>query len=262
MESLPDRPLPSRPIAQTVRAWLQWFGILRLAVTAAAVLAVGAGGYWLLRTPAAPVEQQLPMANRGSTDAHTSATSTSTAAGGAGGDRQTSSTAPTGATTVEPTQPSESAEILVHVAGAVVRPGVVRLRAGARATDAVAAVGGATADADLDAVNLAAALRDGDRLYVPHVGQPVPSVVAASGGVPSGASPSPPSGGAAPTGPVDLNRATVDDLDALPGVGPATAAAIVAYRDTHGPFSSVDDLLDVRGIGPAKLEAIRVLVTV
>ncbi len=259
MESLPERPLPSRPIAHTVRAWLQWFGILRLAVTAAAVLAVGAGGYWLLRTPAAPVEQRLPMANRGSADARPSATPASVAAGGAEGDPQTTSTAPTSATSAGPTEPSEPAEILVHVAGAVLRPGVVLLRAGARATDAVDAVGGATNDADLDAVNLAAPLRDGDRLYVPHVGQPVPSVVAASGGFPSVAAPP---GSAPPTGPVDLNRATVDELDALPGVGPATAAAIVAFRETHGPFSSVDDLLDVRGIGPAKLEAIRVLVTV
>ena len=64
-----------------------------------------------------------------------------------------------------------------------------------------------------------------------------------------------------PTGPIDLNRATADDLDRLPGIGPSTAQAIVDYRDQHGPFGSVDDLLDVRGIGPAKLDAIRELVT-
>jgi competence protein ComEA len=69
-------------------------------------------------------------------------------------------------------------------------------------------------------------------------------------------------GGALPAGPIDLNRATVDELDRLPGVGPATAAAIVAHRDEFGPFASVDDLLDVRGIGPAKLDAIRTLIRV
>ena len=66
----------------------------------------------------------------------------------------------------------------------------------------------------------------------------------------------------APAGPVDLNRATAEDLDSLPGVGPSTASAIIAFRDEHGPFGSVDDLLDVRGIGPAKLDAMRSLVTV
>jgi competence protein ComEA len=159
---------------------------------------------------------------------------------------------------------SVPADIVVHVAGAVVQPGVVHLPAGSRAEDALAAAGGVAADADTDALNLAAPLRDGDRLYVPHLGQPVPTVVVPSGGAAAGGGAS--GGGAAATaaaaGPVDLNRATVDQLDSLPGVGPATAAAIVAYRDEHGPFATVDDLLGVRGIGPAKLDAIRALVAV
>ena len=156
------------------------------------------------------------------------------------------------------TEPSEPAVIVVHVAGAVIRPGVVRLPSDSRAEDAVAAAGGVAGDADLDAVNLAGRLRDGDRLYVPHLGQPVPTVVTPVGGSAAGT----PGAVAAPPGPVDLNRATVEQLDALPGVGPSTAAAIVSYRDQHGPFGSVDDLLQVRGIGPAKLDAIRALVTV
>ena len=252
MESLPERPLPSRPISESVRAWLQWFGLARLVVTAVAVFAVGAGAFWLLRTPATPLEQQLPVAARGSgstttstvprsPDAARSSTATAVAAEGTGA---IASTAP--------------AFILVHVAGAVLQPGVVQLPAGARAEDAIDSAGGVAADADLDALNLATRLRDGDRLYVPHLGQPVPSVVAPSGGGGVGG----PTAGTTPAGPVNLNRASAEQLDALPGVGPSTATAIVTYRDQHGPFGSVDDLLKVRGIGPAKLDAIRALVAV
>jgi competence protein ComEA len=247
---LPERPLPSRPISHTVRAWLQWFGLARLVVTAVAVLAVGAGAFWLLRAPATAVEQQLPMASRTSTTAAGTVTTTSVVAAVA----QPGGTA-AAADTSDATVPTV---LLVHVAGAVARPGVVQLEAGARTEDAIAAAGGVAADADVDALNLAARLRDGDRLYVPHLGQPVPSVLAPTGGVDPGGSATP----SAPAGPVDLNRATVDQLDALPGVGPATAAAIVAYRDAHGPFASVDDLLKVRGIGPAKLDAMRAQVAV
>ena len=168
------------------------------------------------------------------------------------------SSPPATATTQQTTESTGPAVIVVHVAGAVVRPGVVQLPSDARVEAAVAAAGGVAADADIDAVNLAARLRDGDRLYVPHLGQPVPTVVAPVGGVAAGQ----PTATGAPSGPVNLNRATVEQLDALPGVGPSTAAAIVGYRDQHGPFSSVDDLLKVRGIGPAKLDAMRSSVTV
>ena len=131
-------------------------------------------------------------------------------------------------------------------------PGVYTLRRAGRVTDAVAAAGGATATADLDVVNLAATLHDGERIYVPVVGQLVPPVVSGDTVVES----------SAPAGPVDINTATADQLDVLPGVGPTTAAAIVAYRDQHGPFQTVDQLGEVRGIGPSKLDAIRGLVAV
>jgi competence protein ComEA len=129
---------------------------------------------------------------------------------------------------------------------------VHELASGARVVDVIAAAGGALADADPDALNLAAVVTDAARVYVPRVGEVVPAT----------APPALPSGTSAPAAPVDLNSAGVAELDDLPGVGPATAAAIVAHRDRTGPFASVDDLLDVRGIGPAKLEAIRALVTV
>jgi competence protein ComEA len=141
-------------------------------------------------------------------------------------------------------------ELIVDVVGAVRAAGVVRMPAGARVFDAIAAAGGATADADVEQLNLAARLADGARIAVPRKGETLPP----AGGVGDAIDAAP--------GPVDLNTATPDQLDVLPGVGPATAAAIVRDRDEHGPFRSVDDLARVRGIGPAKLEQLRDLVSV
>jgi competence protein ComEA len=218
---------------------VHWFGLGRLVTVALSVLAVGLGAAWVLRTPAPPTEATLPYARRTS-----SAGATSTSA----------STFPA-PTTIAVAVSTSSPGIVVDVEGAVARPGVLRLPAGARVVDAVAAAGGPRPDAQLDLVNLAAVLRDGDRLQVPSSAGT--SVVAP--GVAHGSS-----GPATTTqsGPIDLNRAQVDDLDRLPGVGPATAAAIVAYREAHGPFASVDDLAKVHGIGPAKLAALRDLVVV
>ena len=140
--------------------------------------------------------------------------------------------------------------VVVQAAGAVVRPGLYRLPPGTRVDDLVTAAGGLAADADADRINLAAPLVDGQKVYVPRVGEAVPAD-AGPGGSPS----------AAPE-PIDLNTASVAQLDALPGVGPSTAQGIVEYRSQHGRFRSVDDLLNVRGIGPAKLEQIRPLVRV
>ena len=147
-----------------------------------------------------------------------------------------------------PTTSTTSGVVVAHAAGAVVDPGVYELPAGARVSDLVDAAGGPLPDADLHQLNLAAPLAGGERVYVPRVGE----VVAAA----------PSTGGDEPAGPLDLNRATLEQLDELPGIGPATAQAIIDERDRRGGFRSVDDLLDVRGIGPAKLEGIRDLVTV
>jgi competence protein ComEA len=146
------------------------------------------------------------------------------------------------------------AAIVVHAAGAVRQPGVYRMPAGSRVVDLLDRAGGPAADIDLDRVNLAAALTDGERVFLPRVGESAP--VAAGGDGAAAA------GGPGSTSPVDLNQATVAQLDALPGIGPTTAAAIVAHRQQKGPFRSVDDLLSVRGIGAAKLDALREFVTV
>jgi competence protein ComEA len=217
-----------------VRDWVEWFGLGRLVVLAASVVAVAGGGWWLLRAPPPTTESRLPY-------------------GGAAA----SSTPPTSPAGSGAAVTSAAAEIVVHVAGAVAVPGVYRIPSTARVIDAVAAAGGLAFDAEPDALNLAALLRDGDRVYVPRHGEPVPAVVGPGSGSGSG-----PASGSASAGPVDLNRATAEELDTLPGIGPATAAAIIAHRDQHGPFASVDELADVRGIGPSKLEALRGLVTV
>ena len=141
--------------------------------------------------------------------------------------------------------------LVVHVVGEVRRPGLYRLRDGSRIADAVRRAGGALRDADLAAVNLAAPLVDGVQILVP-------GKVDASQGTAAGAADA---GGAAATRLVSLSSATLEELDALPGVGPITAQKIVDYRTEHGPFASVDDLDAVPGIGPTRIEQLRELVT-
>lgn len=198
-----------------------------------AAAALGAGGVAVaaavavvaLRGAPAPPEVGLPLAS---------------AAGGG-------TAAPAGAAgpAAQPDPPA-----YVHAAGAVAQPGVYRVQPGGRVADVVDAAGGPGPDADLDQVNLAARVADGERVYVPRRGEaPTP-------GAPGGGA------GGAGSGPVDLNTATVDQLVSLPGIGPATARAIVDHRAEQGRFTSVDQLLDVRGIGEAKLAALRPLVKV
>ena len=193
----------------------------------AAVLVVGAVAWLAFVAPGAsggaPVELSLP---RATPDAPPSSSSS-----GEG---------------VEPA--AEGGRVVVHVAGAVAAPGLYRLGAGPRVADALDAAGGPAGDADLDALNLAAKVADGERVYVPRKGEAPPPVAGAAGGG---------SGGAVTAGPIDLNTATAEQLEDLPGVGPATAEAILAYRKEKGRFRSVEELLEVRGIGEAKLASIR-----
>ena len=142
--------------------------------------------------------------------------------------------------------------LVVHVAGSVVSPGLHELTAGSRVADAIAAAGGLTPQADAARINLAAPVSDGQRVYVLAVGEQEPAVAVGGGDPVSGAT----------SGPVNLNTADAEALDSLPGIGPATAAAIIEHRGKVGAFTSVDQLLDVPGIGEAKLEALRDLVTV
>jgi competence protein ComEA len=154
---------------------------------------------------------------------------------------------------------STSPQLVVHAAGAVKQPGVYVMASGARAADVVYAAGGLSADADGDRVNLAQPVVDGSRLYIPHRGSTVPLVPPEqlSGGSLPAVGTVTGVDGAPSTVPIDLNTATVVQLDALPGVGPATAASIVEYRTKIGRFKSVNQLLDVPGIGEAKLTAMR-----
>jgi competence protein ComEA len=201
--------------------------------TAVAVAVAAVGAWWVVRVPPTPVESTISF------------TATSLAGGVA---------------VSLPTNALASVNIVVHVAGEVKNPGVYTLSNSARMIDAVLAAGGATARADLEVINLATPLMDSSQIYVPAKGaaerpvfaRPQPGV----NGVQSTQS-SPDTNGI-----VNINRASVTELDALPGVGPSTAQAIVDYRTTNGPFGSPEDLLNVKGIGPAKFDAMRKLVGV
>ncbi len=153
------------------------------------------------------------------------------------------------------------ATVWVHVAGAVIRPGLYEMPSGARAGDALAVAGGPVEGACVDAVNLARTLEDGEQVYVPSREEvdsgSVAGAAAAAGGGAAGLSP-----GASAGGLVDINRASESELVALPGVGPATAGKIVADREANGPFASPEDLMRVSGIGDKKFEALRDLITV
>jgi competence protein ComEA len=144
------------------------------------------------------------------------------------------------------------AALAVHVAGRVRRPGLRDLPAGSRVADAIEAAGGAAPGADLDRLNLARRLTDGEQVLVPARGEPLPA---------GAADPAAGAGGGAPAGPVDLNTATAEQLEALPGVGEVTAERIIAYRTRH-PFRSVADLRQVEGIGERRMELLADLVTV
>lgn len=220
------RPPPPRTWRERLEGLADATGSSPGRILVGAVLAAAgiAAALWIMRPPAAPPEASIPFAST------------------------TVSASPTSATAPEP-------EVLVvHVAGAVASPGIHRLPLGARVADAIAAAGGITSAADTTRINLAAPVADGERVYVLAAGEASPPLVA------GGASPG--AGGSATAGPVNLNTADAAALEELPGVGPATAAAILEHRGKVGAFTSVEQLLDVPGIGEAKLEALRDLVTV
>ena len=217
--------------------FIHWIGFSRILASAFGVVVMVVGVWWVVRVPPPPPEASIPFAT-------TSVVSNPIA----------SSALPT------------STNITVYVSGEVVKPGVYVLLATARVIDALQAAGGATNKADLVVVNLAAPLVDAAQVFIPRMGStprvtlPRPHaginlpIAGGSGGA----------GGSATfaAGIVDINSATLSDLDALPGVGPSTAQAIIDYRVANGPYASVDDLLNVRGIGPSKLAAMRARVRV
>jgi competence protein ComEA len=153
--------------------------------------------------------------------------------GGPGGDTELSFAAESSP------QEAGSQDLVVHVAGAVRRPGVYRLPAGSRVTDAVRRAGGFEADANRDAINLAARLSDGQQV-----------VVAGAGTAPAGSA-------VGESGPISLGTATVEQLDQIEGIGPVTAQKIIEFRDQHGGLSSIDQLDEVNGIGPSTMQSLR-----
>ncbi len=224
------------PVPHPEPARVRWRPSVRSALAGAVALALVAGAVVVRSVatqPGHPVTLPVPAPLASSPAPPSDATS-----GGAPG----------------PTGPGATAtaalEVVVDVAGEVVRPGVVRLPAGSRVVDAIEAAGGATGGADLARLNLARVLVDAEQVLVPRPGDPLPA------GPTSGSS-SASSAGAL----VDLNLADAATLDTLPGIGPVLAGRIVEHR-TQRPFGSVDELVDVPGIGTALLEQLRDLVRV
>lgn len=226
---------------------LKWFGVSRMIGSVLSVAFVGVAGWWLVQVPPPPPEANLSFA------------STTVAA---------SPTIGVSASSINTTPQI----ITVHVAGAVKNPGVYRLKYGSRINDGIVAAGGATSAANLDVINLATVLNEGEQIYVPkrgekpHVITNRPQVGGAGGAAgvsgAGGATGAGGAGGAAGAANnavpqlININLASVVELEQLPGVGPATAKAIVAHREKNGAFLKVEDLLKVRGIGPAKLSEI------
>lgn len=248
--------------AETARR--RWAVGLRVAVVAGCSLALLTGGVVVSQIASTPGEVvALDDADPDHVD-ETSALGDDGTGASAGGAAGTAGDAGSGAAPGAPAgtgtgagAAGSTATVLVHVVGQVGAPGVVEVPEGSRVVDAIEAAGGLAAGADSAAVNLARTVVDGEQIYVPVPGELPPP---AAEGPSSGGATGPGSTGV--PGLVDVNTATVEDLDTLPGIGPALAERIVTWRTENGDFSSVDQLADVSGIGPSVLGKIRDLVTV
>lgn len=220
IESRPNPPDPP-PWSGRVRmgvAGVVGVGLLGLALTAGGVILSTLGGTKVVSSD-------------------TGVTLSGQLAGGSEGE-------PEGAPTegnVQPLAATPAPSLIVHVVGAVERAGIVEVPAGSRVVDALQAAGGVTEDADTAAVNLARTLIDGEQLVIPRIGEELPTAV--TGSVAADAA-----------GKISLSLSDQATLDTLPGVGPALAERIIAWRERHGPFQAVTDVLAVSGIGPATLE--------
>jgi competence protein ComEA len=157
---------------------------------------------------------------------------------------------------------SPAPDVIVYVCGAVRTPGVVRLPAGARVTDALQLAGGPTGRAELAAVNLAAPVADGQQILVPERGAPVVASAPASSGSSGSALGVSSAGGTTPGALININTASLEELDALDGVGPSTAQKIIDYRTENGGFKTIEDIKEVSGIGDAKFAAMKDQITV
>lgn len=228
---------PSSPSSSlsSLEAWRERLDLLvtspaqpgRWYVIAVVSVVLAIGGVVIFRKDPPPPELSLPMAGSAAEPFATSSTST------------------------------VPAEIVVHAAGSVNQPGIYNLPSNARVADLIERAGGPAKGAEMDAINLASPLVDGQRVYIPNKDE-IPAGAMATG---IGSSDVGSEGGEVGKV-VDLNTATADQLEALPGVGPATAKSILEARKQKGRFNSVDELLDIRGIGEAKMAEIRPLVRV
>ncbi|MFM8793883.1 MAG: ComEA family DNA-binding protein [Acidimicrobiales bacterium] len=239
----------SAELCRRFREWLRFLGWRRVVATGGATVITAFVLLWMFLPSPAPVDEAIPAA--------------------VAVPAPSVRTAPTG-------------RVRVHVTGAVRRPGVYQLSSGDRVVDALAAAGGASADADLEAINLAQTLLDTEQILVPRrtarsprrapaprlrpAPRPriAPTTVPAPGTVtvPGTMDSAPPPGTSAPLAKVNLNTATAAELDLLPGIGPTTARAIIDHRRTKGPFRRIDDLMNVAGIGPTRFARIKALVSV
>lgn len=228
-----------KKLRATLEHWIAYFGLRRIVITALS-LGVSVVVVWLLIRPSAPlIEATLP--NVASTNLVVRTT-------------------------------DASGVVIVHVTGAVKKPGVFELSSHARVIDAVTAAGGPTAQADLQRINLAQTIIDTEQIYVPARSSSRPRITVAPRLQPTRTTPPLQTPGAiAPSvtteviptdGRININSATAQQLDALPGVGPLTAKAIVSYRGQKGPFVKIEDLMNVPGIGPAKFAAMKSKVSV
>lgn len=227
-------------LVQRARYWVAFVGVRRL-VTGVVTAFIAVIVLWLLMRPSdPPIEASLTTASEA---------------------LFTSSSTPLAGT------------VTVHVMGAVKRPGVYELASNARVVDAVRAAGGAKSGADLERINLAQTIVDTEQVFVPTRQQRKSPITVAQRHRSSTSTVAPIVPGATPTsqtptdnnpasGKINLNTATAEQLDTLPGVGPSTAKAIISYRTKSGDFKKVADLMNVPGIGQAKFEAVRDLVTV
>jgi competence protein ComEA len=233
----PPRPARADRFGALADSWRERFGSTRIevgiGVIVVVVVALVAGVVWYRMGASGSA---APPPRPGTVERHTATSPTGAA---------TPTTASHGGTTAAR---AAGATVTVHVAGAVKTPGVIALPVGARVIDAVEGAGGGRADADLDHLNLAAKLVDGQRILVTKIGQVAPAAELGTGGAGGD-----PGSGAL----IDLNNATSAQLETLPGIGPALAGAIIAERDRRGGFRSVNELREVRGIGEKRFADLR-----
>ncbi|MGO4186720.1 helix-hairpin-helix domain-containing protein [Pseudarthrobacter sp. TAF60_1] len=247
-DAVPESVIQDAPGEGVAGPALRWRVGLPVALFIA-VLAV-LGGAWFWVQVAAGQPEVLPLSDISSQQS------------AAAGDGETPGQ---GTVRAGPPENPQAGAVIIHVAGAVAVPGVVQLPAGSRVHQAIAEAGGATPSADLNRLNLAAVLADGQKLYVPLPGESIPAELsgsAAAGEVPGSGSEAGSAGAGAGAGKVNLNTAGVEELDALPKVGPVLAQRIVDWRNEHGPFKSVEELDAVDGVGPKMLETLLPLVGV